>query len=130
MRPMLSIFSSAVPGHTRPLASPSLNYLWLLQFLRSQAPEPSLSAGILCAVTILPVCAHLPPLTQHPLQQVSQPLVPLVDEFAARLFGELDYVQEGHNCEKFAKLYKDVPRVRERVGGCMGLLLGAGGARL
>ena len=35
------------------------------------------------------------------LPQVSQPLVPLVDEFAARLFGELDYVQEGHNCERF-----------------------------
>ena len=33
--------------------------------------------------------------------QISQPLVPLVDEFAARLFGELDYVQEGRNAEKF-----------------------------
>ena len=30
-----------------------------------------------------------------------QPLLPLVDEFAARLFGELDYVQEGHNAERF-----------------------------
>ena len=35
------------------------------------------------------------------LPQVSQPLVPLVDEFAARLFGELDYVAEGRSCEKF-----------------------------
>lgn len=34
-------------------------------------------------------------------QQILQPLVPLVDEFAARLFGELDYVMEGKNCEKF-----------------------------
>jgi predicted unusual protein kinase regulating ubiquinone biosynthesis (AarF/ABC1/UbiB family) len=32
---------------------------------------------------------------------VSQPLVPLVDEFAARLFAELDYVAEGHNAERF-----------------------------
>ena len=38
--------------------------------------------------------------------QVSQPLVPLVDEFAARLFAELDYVQEGKSAEKFAKLYR------------------------
>ncbi len=31
--------------------------------------------------------------------QVSQPLVPLVDEFACRLFAELDYVQVGaHTC--------------------------------
>lgn len=43
---------------------------------------------------------------------LSQPLVPLVDEFAARLFGELDYIAEGRNCEKFTALYKDVPRVR------------------
>ena len=72
---------------------------------------------------------------------LSQPLVPLVDEFAARLCAELDYVavsvcstvlagkftpsftppltsslthirQEGHNCERFRALYADVPRVR------------------
>lgn len=30
-----------------------------------------------------------------------QPLTPLVDEFASRLFGELDYVQEGLSAEKF-----------------------------
>ncbi len=46
------------------------------------------------------------------LLQISQPLVPLVDEFAMRLFGELDYIQEGHSCEKFAKLYAHVPRIR------------------
>ena len=36
---------------------------------------------------------------------------PLVDEFAGRLFAELDYEQEGRNAEKFASLYKHVPRV-------------------
>jgi len=46
------------------------------------------------------------------LRQIPQPLVPLVDEFAMRLFGELDYIQEGHSCEKFAKLYAHVPRIR------------------
>jgi len=43
---------------------------------------------------------------------LSQPLVPLVDEFAARLFAELDYMQEGRNCERFRELYSHVPRVR------------------
>ncbi|EFJ48862.1 hypothetical protein VOLCADRAFT_117484, partial [Volvox carteri f. nagariensis] len=43
---------------------------------------------------------------------ISQPLVPLVDEFARRLFAELDYVQEGHNCERFQALYGTMPRVR------------------
>eukprot|EP00798_Chlamydomonas_sp_ICE-L_P023264 gene23264-30493_t len=46
------------------------------------------------------------------IPQISQPLVPLVDEFAGRLFAELDYVQEGHNCEKFDSLYSSMPRVR------------------
>jgi hypothetical protein len=56
--------------------------------------------------------AALPGLSTYPSHsctrppQVSQPLVPLVDEFAARLFGELDYVQEGRNAEKFAELYR------------------------
>lgn len=46
------------------------------------------------------------------IPQVSQPLAPLVDEFAARLFGELDYEQEGRSCEKFQEMYGNVPRVR------------------
>lgn len=50
-------------------------------------------------------------MNEHALQ-ISQPLVPLVDEFAGRLFGELDYIQEGQSCEKFARLYAHVPRVR------------------
>ncbi|KAK9903264.1 hypothetical protein WJX75_001146 [Coccomyxa subellipsoidea] len=41
-----------------------------------------------------------------------QPLTPLVDEFASRLFGELDYVQEGLSAEKFQDLYGSVPRIR------------------
>mmetsp|Transcript_12548 Transcript_12548/g.18750 ORF Transcript_12548/g.18750 Transcript_12548/m.18750 type:complete len:797 (+) Transcript_12548:48-2438(+) len=32
-------------------------------------------------------------------------LVPLVDEFAARLFGELDYEKEGRSAERFRELY-------------------------
>jgi len=34
-----------------------------------------------------------------------------VDEFAQRLFRELDYDQEGRNAEQFQQLYGDVPRV-------------------
>lgn len=41
-----------------------------------------------------------------------QELVPLVDEFAGRLFGELDYEMEGRSCEKFQALYGGMPRVR------------------
>lgn len=59
-----------------------------------------------------------------------QPLVPLVDEFAGRLFGELDYVAEGHNCEKFARLYRNVPRVGDGPGtGGHAAVSAAGGRR-
>ena len=35
----------------------------------------------------------------------------MVDEFAARVFQELNYVQEGLNAERFARLYGDRPDV-------------------
>ena len=38
-------------------------------------------------------------------------IVELVDEFAARVFQELNYVQEGMNAERFARLYGDRPDV-------------------
>ena len=43
--------------------------------------------------------------TLTPALGISQPLVPLVDEFADKLFKEMDYCAEGRNCEKFASLY-------------------------
>jgi predicted unusual protein kinase regulating ubiquinone biosynthesis (AarF/ABC1/UbiB family) len=38
-------------------------------------------------------------------------LVAVLDEFAARLFEEMDYTQEGRNAEKFVHLYGQVPDV-------------------
>lgn len=45
-------------------------------------------------------------------QLLSQRLAPLLDDFTARLFGELDYVAEGRNAERFQELYGAIPRVR------------------
>jgi predicted unusual protein kinase regulating ubiquinone biosynthesis (AarF/ABC1/UbiB family) len=38
-------------------------------------------------------------------------LVAILDEFAGRLFEEMDYVQEGHNAEHFAALYGYLPEI-------------------
>jgi predicted unusual protein kinase regulating ubiquinone biosynthesis (AarF/ABC1/UbiB family) len=38
-------------------------------------------------------------------------LVAILDEFAGRLFEEMDYVQEGHNAEHFAQLYGYLPEI-------------------
>ncbi|CAG9462215.1 unnamed protein product [Pedinophyceae sp. YPF-701] len=37
--------------------------------------------------------------------QAGGQLVPLIDEFAGRLFAEMDYNMEGRNCEAFERLY-------------------------
>lgn len=39
-------------------------------------------------------------------------LVDIVDEFASRLFAELDYIKEGRNAEHFDSLYGSLPRIR------------------
>lgn len=45
--------------------------------------------------------------------QVSVDVVGLVDEWAARFFEELDYVNEGENGTYFAEMMKkDLPQVR------------------
>ncbi len=38
-------------------------------------------------------------------------LVGILDEFAGRLFEEMDYIQEGHNAEHFAELYGYLPEI-------------------
>lgn len=48
----------------------------------------------------------------HTLFQVSIDVVGLVDEWAARFFEELDYVNEGENGTRFAEMMrKDLPQV-------------------
>ena len=45
------------------------------------------------------------PAPSPPQLGIAQPLTPLVDEFADKLFKEMDYVMEGRNCERFRELY-------------------------
>lgn len=71
--------------------------------------RPAIGEGIAVDMVLL---RRLMTVIDSQLDILSQPLVPLVDEFAGRLFGELDYVQEGKNCEKFQALYSHVPRIR------------------
>ncbi len=44
-------------------------------------------------------------------QRVRSDLVAIMDEFATRIFEEMDYIQEGHNAERFAKLYGHLPDI-------------------
>lgn len=45
--------------------------------------------------------------------QIATDVVGLVDEWAARFFEELDYINEGENATRFAEMMRvDLPQVR------------------
>lgn len=48
---------------------------------------------------------------QRLLRSIRSDLVAILDEFADRLFDEMDYTQEGKNAERFARLYGYLPDV-------------------
>ncbi|MEB3272487.1 MAG: ABC1 kinase family protein [Prochlorothrix sp.] len=44
-------------------------------------------------------------------QAMKSDLVAIMDEFGRRIFDEMDYTCEGHNAERFAKLYGHLPNI-------------------
>jgi predicted unusual protein kinase regulating ubiquinone biosynthesis (AarF/ABC1/UbiB family) len=44
-------------------------------------------------------------------QRIRSDLVAIMDEFGARIFEETDYTHEGHNAERFAQLYGQLPDI-------------------
>lgn len=48
---------------------------------------------------------------QRLIKSIRSDLVAILDEFADRLFDEMDYTQEGKNAERFARLYSYLPDV-------------------
>jgi predicted unusual protein kinase regulating ubiquinone biosynthesis (AarF/ABC1/UbiB family) len=75
--------------------------------------RPGLAEGIALDMYILRQAAVL---VMRNVKQVRSDLVGIMDEFATRIFEEMDYTQEGHNAERFARLYghlKDIyiPRI-------------------
>jgi aarF domain-containing kinase len=109
--PVDSIYSSLT---AEPVAAASLGQVYK-GVLRSTGEEVAVKVqrpgiGEAIAVDMVLLRRLMAAVDRH-LTIISQPLVPLVDEFAGRLFGELDYEQEGRNAEKFQKLYAHVPKV-------------------
>ncbi len=48
---------------------------------------------------------------QRNIGQVRSDLVAILDEFGSRIFEEMDYIQEGHNAERFERLYGHIPDI-------------------
>jgi predicted unusual protein kinase regulating ubiquinone biosynthesis (AarF/ABC1/UbiB family) len=64
--------------------------------------RPGLAESITLDVYIL---RNLAAWTQKNIKKIRSDLVGIMDEFATRIFEEMDYTQEAHNAERFAQLY-------------------------
>ncbi|WP_233838593.1 ABC1 kinase family protein [Thermosynechococcus sichuanensis] len=64
--------------------------------------RPGLAESITLDIYILRGVAYW---AKRLIKEIRSDLVAILDEFASRLFEEMDYTQEGRNAERFARLY-------------------------
>jgi predicted unusual protein kinase regulating ubiquinone biosynthesis (AarF/ABC1/UbiB family) len=70
--------------------------------------RPGLAENIALDMYILRQLAFL---VMKSVKRVRSDLVGIMDEFASRIFEEMDYTQEGRNAERFAQLYGNLPEI-------------------
>lgn len=70
--------------------------------------RPGLAQNIALDMYIL---RRMAALVMKNVKRVRSDLVSIMDEFAARIFEEMDYTQEGRNAERFAQLYGNLPEI-------------------
>jgi predicted unusual protein kinase regulating ubiquinone biosynthesis (AarF/ABC1/UbiB family) len=90
-----------------PIAAASLGQvykgkLWSGEDVAIKVQRPGLAASITLDLHVVRTLAIW---AQTNFKQIRSNLVSIVDEFAERIFEEMDYENEGHNAEKFAELY-------------------------
>ncbi len=70
--------------------------------------RPGLAESIALDTYIL---RNLAALAMRYISRIRSDLVGIIDEFASRIFEEMDYSQEGRNAERFAQLYGHLPDI-------------------
>jgi predicted unusual protein kinase regulating ubiquinone biosynthesis (AarF/ABC1/UbiB family) len=70
--------------------------------------RPGLSESIALDMYIL---RRLSAFLMKNVKQIRSDLVAIIDEFASRIFEEMDYSHEGRNAERFAELYGKIPEI-------------------
>jgi len=70
--------------------------------------RPGLAQSIALDMYIL---RQLAALAMKRIRRIRSDLVGIMDEFASRIFEEMDYTQEGRNAERFAQLYGHLPDI-------------------
>lgn len=109
--PYYQIYAELIP---EPVAAASLGqvYKGKLQtgeIVAVKVQRPGLIDSIALDIYLL---RQLAGWVQKNISFIHNDLVALSDELATRLFAEMDYIEEGLNAEKFARLYADLQYVR------------------
>ncbi|XP_020108691.1 uncharacterized aarF domain-containing protein kinase At1g79600, chloroplastic [Ananas comosus] len=105
--PLESIFSSISPS---PIAAASLGQVYKAQlkysgqFVAVKVQRPGIEEAIGLDFYLLRGLGFL---INKYIDFVTSNVVALIDEFARRVYQELNYVQEGQNARRFKKLYAD-----------------------
>jgi predicted unusual protein kinase regulating ubiquinone biosynthesis (AarF/ABC1/UbiB family) len=105
------MFATITPS---PIAAASLGQVYRATLLDSgkevalKVQRPNIPLGLELDFHLIRVGAAF---ADRFVDALNTSIVDLVDEFAARVFQELNYVQEGMNAERFDRLYGDRPDV-------------------
>jgi predicted unusual protein kinase regulating ubiquinone biosynthesis (AarF/ABC1/UbiB family) len=96
-----------------PIAAASLGQvykgkLWSGEEVAIKVQRPGLADSIALDLHVVRTLAIW---AQTNFKQIRSNLVSIVDEFAERIFEEMDYENEGRNAEKFAELYGSMPDI-------------------
>lgn len=109
-QPPEQLFAEITPD---PIAAASLGQVYKAKLhsgeqVAVKVQRPGLAESITLDIFIL---RGLAAWAQKTFKVIRSDLVAILDEFAGRLFEEMDYTQEGQNAERFAKLYGYLPEI-------------------
>ena len=109
-RPLEEMFALITPS---PIAAASLGQVYRATLLDGKevalkVQRPNIPRGLELDFHLIRMGAGL---ADKFVDSLNTSIVDLVDEFATRVFQELNYVQEGMNAERFDRLYGDRPDV-------------------
>lgn len=97
----------------QPIAAASLGQVYkgklkTGEMVAVKVQRPGLAQGIALDMYLL---RRLAALAMKRVKRIRSDLVGIMDEFATRIFEEMDYAQEGRNAERFAQLYGHLPDI-------------------
>lgn len=109
-RPPQDLYAQLTPD---PIAAASLGQVYKGQlhsgeWVAVKVQRPDLAEQVTLDIYIL---RGLAAWVQKNNKSIRSDLVGILDEFAGRLFEEVDYTQEGRNAERFAHLYEYLPEI-------------------